>query len=82
MAGDRELLSVDLLCNGQRKGIPILIAALFVGRNGIMDLCFHTIFKKVFLQSVALGAENGEDVIDTIARSEARTRILFRGGEK
>ena len=42
-----------------------------------MNLCFHTILQKVFLQSVALRTEDSENMIDTIARSEARARILL-----
>ena len=60
-------MGVDLLSDGQIKGAPILVTTLFVGRNGIMDLCFYAIVSEVLLEFVATKAEYGEDVIDAVA---------------
>ena len=67
MAGDREFLVVDLLRDGQFKSIPLRIAFLLVGRNGIMDHGLHTIVGEVLLELVTMGTEDSEDVIDAIA---------------
>ena len=42
-----------------------------------MNHSFYAIFQEILLEFVAMRTENGEDVIDTIARSETRTRIRF-----
>ena len=75
MAGDGEFLGVDLLCDGQGKGAPFLIAALFVGRNGIVDLCLDTVVSEVSLEFVTTRAEYGEDVIDGIAQATSRKLV-------
>ena len=67
MAGDGEFLGVDLLCDGQIKVIPLGIAFLFMGRNGIMDLCFDAVVCEVSLEFVATLAKHREDVIDAVA---------------
>ena len=67
MAGDGEFLGVDLLCDGQIKVIPLGIAFLFMGRNGIMDLCFDAVVCEVSLEFVAALAKHREDVIDAVA---------------
>ena len=67
MAGDGEFLGVDLLCDGQIKVIPLGIAFLLVGRNGIMDLCFDAVLSEVSLEFVTTLAKHWEDVIDAVA---------------
>ena len=77
MTWNGEFLGMDLLRDGKIEMTPLAIAALFVRRNGIMNLGFYSIVQEVLLQSVTLRAENGKDVIDGVARSETRTRILL-----
>ena len=67
MAGDREFLRMNLFGNGQGEAIPIGIALLFVGRDGIMNLRLHTVVAEIPLQCIAICTENGEDVPDTIS---------------
>lgn len=67
MAGDGEFLLADKLCDGQFERIPLPIATLAVGRNGVMNLRLDAFFDEETLQFVAARAENGEDVIDTVA---------------
>ena len=67
MAGDAEFLLVDLLGDGERQMIPLLITLLLVGRYGIMYLRFNAVVCEISLQFVAARTENGEDMIDAIA---------------
>ena len=64
MAGNGELLGVDLLGDGQLKLVPRWIAVLAVRRDGIVNRGLHTIVCKVLLQWVAMFAEDGEDMPD------------------
>ena len=82
MAGDGEFLGVDELGDGQREGIPVFIALLLVGRKGIMDLGLDAVVSEVTLEFVTMLTEDWEDVIDAVAISKDRTRILLRGSEK
>jgi len=55
IAGDREFLGVDLFSDGERKGVPFLVTFLFVGWNGIMDLCLDSVVCEILLKFVAMG---------------------------
>ena len=82
MTGDGEFLGVDELGDGQRKGIPVFIAFLLVGRNRIMNLGLDAVVSEVTLEFVTMLTEDWEDVIDAVAISKDRTRILLRGSKK
>ncbi len=70
MAGDGELLGVDSLGDGQGKVVPVRETVLLVGRYGIVDLRLDTIVREVFLQFVATLTQQGQDMIDRVARGE------------
>ena len=47
-----------------------------MGRNGIVYLRLHTIVEKILAQFVAMGAQNGEDMIYRIAGREKYSRMV------
>ena len=67
IAGDGEFLGVDALGNRERQVVPFGIAALLVGRNGIMDFRLDAIVEEILAELVATDAENGEDMPDGVA---------------
>lgn len=67
VAGQAQLLTVYLLGDGERKGIPLGITSLLVGWNGVVYHGLYALFGKIGLQEVSAWAENGEEVIDILA---------------
>ena len=67
MAGDGEFPGMDEFGNGELQGVPIGVATLTVGRNGIMDLCLYSMGMEILLQAVAMFAENREDMPHAVA---------------
>ena len=71
---------MNLLGEGEGEVVPLLVATLFVRRDGIMDLSFYAIVLQVLLQAVALLAENGEDMphaVSIIALGDTDEWILY-----
>lgn len=66
IAGDGEFLGMDALGNRERQVVPFGIAALLVGRNGIMDFRLDAIVEEILAELVATDAENGEDMPDGV----------------
>ena len=60
--GQTQLLVVDLLGDGQTQRIPLLIALLFVGRNGVVNYSLYTVFGQILLQFVTLSAAHREQM--------------------
>ena len=63
-------MRVDFLSDGQGKVVPLRVTALLVGRYGIVDLCLDAVVCEVFLQFIATLTEDGQDMIDRVARRE------------
>ena len=58
--GEAELLLVNLFGNGQREGRTVTIAALTMGRNGVVDEGLDAMLGEMSLEIVAARGENGE----------------------
>lgn len=66
MAGDAELLDVDLFCDGEAEVVPLGVALLTMRRYGVMDLRLYAIVAKILLECITLLAKNGEDMPDGV----------------
>lgn len=62
-----EFLASKLFGDGKGKLVVLLVARLLVGWNGVVDEGLDAVVAEVLLQGVAVGGEDGEDVIDVVA---------------
>ena len=62
---------MDAFGDGEREMVPLFVAFLLVGRNGIMNQRLDAMLSEMLLQCIAVLTENGELMIDIVGIGDA-----------